>query len=142
LKPIFDFSFELSKIIDDKAASSMAVTKCHQIKVDKLGIFTKEFDDDQWSEWRGRSPSQGSGIEPIQLIKKEATAYHVNPPYIKFENFSDPRMQKMAASFTSMNVLTDTIKQYCEWDGELNCCHCKCQCCFRQSGNNKYNRTL
>ena len=66
-----------------------------------LGIFTKEYDEQEWSEWRGRSPTQGSKIEPIQLLK-EHSLFH--PCFIKFENFNQQRIEKMAASFSTLDV--------------------------------------
>ncbi len=118
LKPIYDFSSELSKIIDDKAASSMTITKCHQVKVNHLGIFTKEFDEEVWSGWRGRSPSQGSNIEPLQLINKDHEVFC--PSFVKYNPFSEQRMQKMTASYSNESVLRETIDKYCQRNGSFH----------------------
>jgi hypothetical protein len=80
-----------------------------------LGIFTKEYDEEQWSQWRGRSPSQGCSIEPIHLIKEENRHKVFHPSFIKFNNFTEERIKKMSPSFSDPIILTETIKKYCEW---------------------------
>ena len=41
----------------------------HQLRISKEGILTKQFNEAEFSMWRGRSPTTGSSIEPFQLLK-------------------------------------------------------------------------
>lgn len=53
LWPIFDFKTILQPHVDKVIAKKIKVTRCHQFKINWEGIRTKQFAEEDWSDWRG-----------------------------------------------------------------------------------------
>jgi len=68
LSPVFDFVSELDKIMKKTIIKKILIKNCHQLKISKEGVFTKKGTEEDFSTWRGRSTSEGSHIEPFQVL--------------------------------------------------------------------------
>lgn len=80
----------------------------HQLRISKEGIVTKQFNEAEFSVWRGRSPTTGSGIEPFQLLKDFPD---IDPQLIRVNPLPDKRIQTLSSTF-GKELLQDVLNEF------------------------------
>jgi hypothetical protein len=138
--PIRDYSSALSIMIDDKVKKQFKLHRVHQIKITRegiaypfsfsylfppplfllefglkfVGILTKRFNEPNWSEWRGRSPTEGACIEPLKLLKSYPDFV---PSVIPVPSFSETRLKTLSTTFGGREklgaYLLSPLPSYC-----------------------------
>lgn len=78
------------------------------MKISKAGIKTKQFNEPDWSTWRGRSPTTGSTIEPFQLLK---SCPDINPQLIVIKPLPEKRIQSLSSTFGN-DSLQEVLNEY------------------------------
>lgn len=80
----------------------------HQLRISKEGILTKQFNEAEFSMWRGRSPTTGSSIEPFQLLKDFPD---INPQLIRINPLTEKRIQTLSSTF-GRDSLQEVLNEY------------------------------
>lgn len=80
----------------------------HQLRISKEGILTKQFNEAEFSMWRGRSPTTGSSIEPFQLLKDFPD---INPQLIRINPLTEKRIQTLSSTF-GKDSLQEVLNEY------------------------------
>lgn len=109
LWPIYDFTTSLEPLINRKVASQICLQQVHQLKITQEGIYTKKFAEENFSDWRGRSPTEGSDIEPLQIM-------HDFPDFIpNVVNVSKPpesRLRTLSQTFGSRQKVDLVLDEF------------------------------
>jgi hypothetical protein len=111
LQPVFDFATCLNTMIDKNVTKKMMIKKCHQLKVTKEGVYTKQYNEETFSTWRGRSESEGTNLEPFSPLMNHD---HFEPNYIQTKMFTEERLKRLSSSF-SEGTVEKILNDYLEW---------------------------
>ena len=87
----------------------IGIEKVHQLRISKEGIVTKQFNEAEFSVWRGRSPTTGSGIEPFQLLKDFPD---IDPQLIRVNPLPEKRIQTLSSTFGKKELLQDVLNEF------------------------------
>lgn len=109
LFPFYDFKTWLQPHIKRSVTAIFNLATLHQVQFTKEGAVTKEFNEDNWSSWRGRSPSTGASREPFRLLQTLPTG---RPQIVEVPELSAARMLQLAPLFGGAERLTRVMAQY------------------------------
>jgi len=111
LQPVFDFATSLNIMIDKNVTKKMLIKKCHQLKITKEGVYTKQCNEETFSTWRGRSESQGTNSEPFTPLLNHN---YFEPKYIQTKMLTEERLKRLSSSFSDGKV-EKMLNKYLEW---------------------------
>lgn len=107
--PVRNFSEPLGRLMTAGVKETMTINKVHQLKICHEGIYTKKFNEEHFSEWRGRSPTTGAQIEPFVLMTDFPD---LNPALVNIKSLSDDRIKTLQTTFGSKGQLEDVLREY------------------------------
>jgi len=101
----------MDTMIDKNVTKKMLIKKCHQLKITKEGVYTKQCNEETFSTWRGRSESQGTNSEPFTPLLNHN---YFEPKYIQTKMLTEERLKRLSSSFSD-GMVEKMLNEYLEW---------------------------
>lgn len=107
--PLFKFKEWLAPNISKSAKTLLTINKVHQIKITAQGIYTKLFNEEQFSTWRGRAQSTGQDKEPFFLLHSFPIE---SPEILKSTAPSAEKKASLISSFGSLEIVDRVFSEF------------------------------